>query len=109
MTPRLSLLEKQTLFKLRCRMVHVKSFFKSSHKDDMKCVFCENSNSCDSIEHYIDEPCQYLIQNHIFKQKLKNVTIGDIYGTIDQQTRFVKLWLMIEDERKKVTEVRQDV
>ena len=90
-------------------MVDVKSFFKTSHKDDMKCVFCENSNSCDSIEHYVGEPCQYLVQKHNIKQKLKNVTIGDIYGTIDQQTQFVKLWLMIEEERKKFTEARQKV
>ena len=61
------------------------------------------------IEHYVGEPCQYLVQKHNIKQKLKNVTIGDIYGTIDQQTRFVKLWLMIEEERKKFTEARQKV
>ena len=40
---------------------------------------------------------------------LTNVTIGDSYGTIYQQTRFVKLWLMIEEERKKFTEARQKV
>ena len=98
---KLSLREKQTLYKLKCRMENVRNNFRSMYKDDLKCIFCENPSSIDSFSHYL-ETCQYFKTNPIFQSKVKQVKYVDLFGDLDAQIRIVRLWLQIEDKKKEM-------
>ena len=100
-SPKLSFREKQTLFKLKANVVNVKSNYKSMHLNDMSCVFCELPNSVDCVEHYLQQ-CSYLSKHNKLKTEISFVNHKDIFGSIDEQLRFVRLWLNIEDERSKL-------
>ena len=97
----LSFKEKQTLYKLRCRMENVKNNYRSMYKDDLKCIFCESPNSIDSFNHYL-ETCQFFKQSTIFQSKIIQVKYVDLFGDLDAQVRIVRLWLQIEEKRKEM-------
>ena len=71
------------------------------HLHDMTCVFCKLPNSIDSVEHYIQQ-CSYIAKQNKLKTDLSFVNHQHIYGSIDAQVRFARLWLNIEDERSKL-------
>ena len=98
---KLSFPEKQTLYKLRCRVENVKNNYKSMY-NDLKCIFCRELNSIDCIEHYLN--CIYLSRHKTFASQLQNSCYSDLFKDIDSQVRFVKLWIEIEKERKLVLE-----
>ena len=100
LTNKLSLVEKQTLFRLRCRQVQCKSNFKSSHKEDMKCIFCMKEDSIDSEIHYLE--CEIILDKKDLQPEIRIVQYGDIFGDIDCQVRFVKVWRKIEEHRSKL-------
>ena len=103
---KLTLIEKQNLYKLQARIVNVKNNYKSMYKD-LKCIFCIEDNSIDCVEHYLK--CSYLLNHKTLKIKIQSVNYSDLFKDIDSQTRFVRLWLQIEKERKLLTEARPEV
>ena len=104
----LSLLEKQTLFKLRCKVVKCKAYYKTMYQNDLECSFCELPDTTDSIEHYFDT-CKYLSTNEKFKTQFQSLRYSDLYGELPKQIEFVKLWLIIERERESIVKIRQMV
>ena len=58
-------------------------------------------NTVDSFEHYI-ETCVYFKTHKVFQTKVLHVSYNDIHGELDNQTRIVKLWLEIQDERNRI-------
>ena len=98
-TSKLSLIEKQYIFKLKCRIEHVKNNYKSMYLNDLNCVFCKDKNSVDSVKHYL-ETCSYFETNINFQAKVMHISYADIFGDVNAQIRIVKLWLQIEEERK---------
>ena len=88
-TEKLSTSEKQLLFKLRTRMIHVKGNYSSMYKDDMSCHLC-NTNSVESQEHLL--VCQSL--THL--NESHSVKYMDIYSdNLDKQIAAVKCWSII--------------
>ena len=57
----ISTTEKQLLFKLRTRMIHVKGNYSSMYKDDISCDLC-NTNSVESQEHIL--VCPFLVNSN---------------------------------------------
>ena len=74
---------------------------------DLKCIFCAEENSIDSVEHYLK--CNYLSSHKMLKRKIQSVKYTDLFSDVDSQQKFVRLWFEIEKERKKVTEARPEV
>ena len=93
-TRRLSITEKQTLFMLRCRANNCKNNYKSLYKSDMTCIFCCEINTVDCVEHYME--CKYLLNCQMLKSHMRSVNHSNIYGDIEKQIRFVKIWNQIE-------------
>ena len=100
-SPDLSLIEKQHIFKLKCRIENTKNNYKSLYGTDLSCVFCMFPDTIESFEHYI-ETCTYFKTHKIFKTKILHVCYNDIHGDLDAQTRVVKLWLDIQEERNRI-------
>ena len=76
---------------------------KSQYENDMKCRLCMNK---DSIE---DE-------NHIFKECIKlleddsssnDVSIDDIFGNLDEQTKAIKYFAVIMKKRDLIMEIEK--
>ena len=87
---KLSTAEKQTLFKLKTRMVEVKSNFKTQHDDQVTCSFCPEEDT----------------QSHLLS--CKEVTVGidtssveyeDIFRDIDKQEAIAKVYYKILNQR----------
>ena len=103
---KLTLLEKQNIYKLQARVVHVKNNYKSMYPD-VKCIFCRGESSIDCVEHYLK--CDHLLRHDKLKNKIHNVKFSDLFGDIEAQTKFVRLWLEIEKVRQVVTEARPEL
>ena len=82
-------------------MENVRNNFRSMYNDDLKCIFCNNPNSIDSFNHYL-ETCQFFKTSAIFESKIKQVKYVDLFGDLDAQIRIVRLWLQIEDKKKEM-------
>ena len=88
-TDKLSILEKQLLFKLRTRMIHVKGNYSSMYKDDMSCHLCD-TNSVESQEHLLVCP------SFTHLNESCSVKYIDIYSpNLDKQIAAVKCWSKI--------------
>ena len=98
---KISLMEKQTLYKLRCRVENVKNNYKSLYKNDLKCIFCESDNSIDSFKHYL-ETCVVLKSHDKISNKIKNLSYIDLFGNFDDQVSLARIWLLIEEQRNKL-------
>ena len=99
---KISLIEKQTLYQLRCRIEKVKNNYKSSYKNNLECLFCKSENSIDSVQHYL-ESCSYFKQKDHFHKKIKGVKYEHIFnGSFEEQVRVVRIWLKIQEHRKLV-------
>ena len=101
LSDRLTLLEKQTLFKLRCKVNICKESFKSSHLNDMKWVICDKPNTYDSVQHYIH--CEVLIGSADLQPDIKHIRYEDLFSNLESQVRFIKVWMKIEEKRSKMT------
>ena len=98
-TNKITLVEKQTLYKLKCRIENVKNNYKSMHKSDLTCIFCESPYSIDSFKHYL-ETCEYFKTHDKFSLKINNLSYMDLFGHFDDQVKLVRIWLLIEEEKK---------
>ena len=101
---KISLIEKQTIYKLRCRIENVKNNYKSMYKNDLTCAFCASPNSIDSYKHYL-ETCAYFQSHQKFSSKIKNLRYMDLFGNFDNQVCLARIWLEIEKHRKLVIDI----
>ena len=92
-TNKLSTQEKQLLFNLRTRMIHVKCNYGSSYSS-LLCSLCD-TNSEESQEHLL--VCPGLVE-----QPPSNTTVQylDIFGDLDKQVVAVQHWTRILNKRK---------
>ena len=87
---KLSTAEKQTLFKLKTRMVEVKSNFKTKHDEQVTCSFCPEEDtqphllSCKEVTVGIDT---------------SNVEYDDIFKDINKQEAIAKVYNKILNQR----------
>ena len=81
--------EKHLLFKLRTKMINVKSNFKNMYPDNLQCNYC-SENVIQSQEHLLE--CPTIISN--CQDLFDNIEIehDDIYGNIQQQLAVTKLY-----------------
>ena len=100
-TDKLSISEKQLLFKLRTRMIPVKGNFSSMYKDDLSCHLC-NMNLKESQEHLLS--CSFL--THV--NEGSSVEYLDIYHTnLEKQIRAVKHWsILLKTRTIKLNEMK---
>ena len=98
-SPRLSLLEKQQLFLLRCNSNFCKINYRSMYVEDMTCVFCKDQQSVDSVDHY--SHCSDLNQRPDLRGKLIDLKHEYIYGNIEMQIKFMKAWMAILQIKKQ--------
>ena len=87
---KLTFIEKQTLYKLRCRVENVKNNYRALYHD-LKCVFCREENTIDCVDHYLK--CNYLSKHKLIGPKVRNASYSDLFNDIDLQIRFIKLWI----------------
>ena len=90
------------LFKLRCRVNICKANYKSSYVGNMKCIFCEKPDTTDCERHYLT--CQKVISMPDIHPDIISIKYEDIFSDIPKQVKFVKVWMTIENMRKKVTD-----
>ena len=85
----LSLIEKQMLFKLKCKVVKCKGYYKTMYTD-LRCIFfCELPNTIDDVEHYYNT-CKYLSTNPKFKTQLETLTYSDLHGDLIKQITLIE-------------------
>ena len=70
---------------------------------DITCVFCQSPSSVDSFKHYI-ESCTHIMSSGKFSLKTKNLRYDDLFGNFDAQVSLVRLWLDIDEYKKKLTQ-----
>ena len=92
---RFSISETQLLFQLRTRMFAVKSNFKNKYKVDQSCELCKINES--NQEHQLS--CPVLIK-FLPELSLTNVQYKDLFGNVDKQLKFIKVYSKIARQRE---------
>ena len=92
-TDELKLKEKQLLFKLRVGMTPNKTNFSNKYKDDLSCTLCKNISSEESLLHLLQ--CSFLTGHPDLATDISTAKVSDIFGTISQQQKAVKIWMKI--------------
>ena len=107
-SPNIPLVLKQTIFKLKSRMEHVKNNYKSMYSNDLTCLFCGDPGSVDCLEHYL-ETCLNFKTDPRFRSKIRNVKYVDLFRDVDAQVKVAKIWMEIEEQRKLLQNARPEV
>ena len=81
------------LFQLRCRMVEVKSNFRSFHGGDLSCRTCDTG----LVE---DEDHLLKCKNLQIDDQPQNVKYSDVFGSIEHQRRAVRLFKAVLRKRE---------
>ena len=95
----LTLEEKRLLFLLRCESNFCKNNYRMKYQNDMSCFFCQDTNSLDSVPHYIR--CNVLNSKPGLQDRLSFLQPSDIYDTLEKQVNFVKVWTKIEKLKRQ--------
>ena len=88
----LSTAEKQLLFLMKTRMNNLKWNYKSKYKNNLDCSLCRQ-NVQESEAHLLQ--CDELTTELRICDEMKEVKYEDIYGSLQEQVRAVKLWKRI--------------
>ena len=88
--------EKKLLFRLRSRMVDIKSNFKAKFKDDLLCTFCKKKE--ETQRHLME--CE-TVQNELDLDN--SVKADDIFKDIKHQIKAVKVWKKILSLKKNIS------
>ena len=83
----LSLSQKKLLFKLRSKMLKIRSNFSKFHKNITICSLCEDPDSEETESHLLN--CSYLQRDKSLEKDMCEVKFSDVYGTIAQQKKAV--------------------
>ena len=94
---RLSKEDVQLLFKLRTKMVDVKTNFKSQYSD-LICRICKSDDSVENENHLID--CEML------NEEISDITFNYVYEDIEKQMKAVKLFKKILRRRQKLIDLQ---
>ena len=86
---RLSTHEKQLLFRLRTRTTPNKTNYKNRYKDDLSCILCKDPNTEENLSHLLRCP---FLQTKPQLGDIQSVKSEDIFGSLDDQVRSVKVW-----------------
>ena len=88
--------EKRLLFSLRSNCYPAKIYFKNMNKGNLKC-----SLNCDQIETqiHIFENCEPVLSR---LNTTETTTLNSIYGSITEQKSAVKVFLKIDNMRRKM-------
>ena len=89
-TDRLTIREKQLLFKLRSAVTPNKANFRKKYEDDLSCILCGDISSVETLHHFLT--CSYLTSQPQLGSELKTIKYEDIYGKLSDQIRAVKVW-----------------
>ena len=69
----------------------------------LECIFCEMGDSVDSEQHYLT--C-FKVREQLNPlgpgTEISKIKYGDIYGTLEQQMAFLKVWKEIDSLRDKI-------
>ena len=88
-SPHLNTEEKRLLFALKTRGVNVKTNFKNMFsKTNMSCRLCK-SNEEESEIHILK--CSEIVKDKSLKDEISKISYSDIFGTIDEQIKAVKV------------------
>ena len=86
--------EKQTLFKLRSKMLSIKANFKNKHKNNISCSICNDKNSEESEIHLLS--CPSLVNHPKLKNEINKVKYSDVFSDLTkQQQQAVKVFKKI--------------
>ena len=89
----LSTLDKQILFKLRTKMLWIKTNFKSMHRVDLSCSMCEDKKSEESENHLLK--CPILVNHQDMMKEIGQVGYNDVFKDITKQQLAVKVFKQI--------------
>ena len=89
-TDRLTIREKQMLFKLRSAVTPNKANFRKKYENDLSCILCGDISSVETLHHFL--VCSYLANQTQLGSELKSIKYEDIYGKLSDQIRAVKVW-----------------
>ena len=92
--------ERELLFKLRSRTVEVKNNFQNANPQSLLCDLC-NLFTC-TQEHVLSCP---VLTPHCKIVNTKSVNHSHIYGNVDQQLVYIKIYSQFWDSRKLLIEV----
>ena len=101
---RFSRSEATLLFKLRSKTLNIKMNFKKQHKS-LLCQVCGLFPECQS--HLLQCPQIAPKLNLVCEKKLPDE--NQIYGSIDDQLRIVKIYTQIMDLRKEILNEKEDL
>ena len=89
----LSLTQKKLLFKMRSKMLKIRSNFSAFHGNITTCSLCEDPRSEETEIHLLN--CSYLKTDKTLEKDMAEVKFSDVYGSISEQKKIVKVFSKI--------------
>ena len=100
LTSDMSTSHKKKLFKLRSKMLNIKSNFSSMHKNSMWCSLCKDKNTRETEEHLLN--CPVLVNHPNLKDDIQSVKYQDVFSNIEKQKNAVFVFKKIMDIFEKL-------
>ena len=83
----------------------MKNNYKSSHVNNLECIFCGSTNLINSVKYYL-ESCDFLQDQRWYREKIKEVKYEYLFGTLEEQVKVAKMWLKIREHRNSFVNTR---
>ena len=91
-TENVSVSEKKLLFALKTRQINVKTNFRTMFSN-LQCRLCKEVGTEESEIHIMK--CEKILSDKNLKRLLESISYADIFGTLDQQVKAVKVWKQV--------------
>ena len=83
---------KKLMFRLKNRLIDVKTNFKRKYKDDLKCRLCQNPE--ESQPHLV--VCREIVSDEEVNNTLEGFSYNDVFSTnLQVQTHLIITWRII--------------
>ena len=92
-SPNLTLSDKKFLFKMRSKMLRIKSNFSSIYKNDLSCSICLDKQTEENEIHLLC--CPIVKQDQEIENEIQNVKYEDAFSNISKQKRAVRVFRRI--------------
>ena len=92
-SPNLTLTDKKFLFKMRSKMLRIKSNFSSIYKNDLSCSICLDKQTEENEIHLLC--CPIVKQDQEIENEIQNVKYEDAFSNISKQKRAVRVFRRI--------------
>ena len=89
-TEMLSVRQKQLLFKLRSRLTPNKTNYRNRYENNLSCSLCKDPSTEESEIHLLS--CDFLVNNPQVGPDLNTIEYRDIFKSLPQQIKAVKVW-----------------